>query len=347
MRFAFSEDQLLFSGVLRELLEKECTAGDVRAEWASADGRSRSRWANLAEIGAVGLTVPEQYGGMGAEETSLVTVLEECGRACLPEPLLETTAVAVPLIRDRAPEQLRQRWLPRVASGESVVTVGLEAVPLVADAHWADLLVLQRGDELHAVERHRVGLEPQSSIDGARRLFNVAWEPTPDTLMVKGVEARLAVSEAFDRAAAAVAAELIGVGQQMVDLATAYARERHQFGQPIGTFQAVKHLLANALLRLEFARPVVYRAAWSLARGGEDRSRDASMAKAYASEAALYAARAALQTHGAIGYTWEHDLHLWMKRAWALAASWGDAAWHRERVAQAVLDQAPGSSPRR
>ena len=135
------------------------------------------------------------------------------------------------------------------------------------------------------------------------------------------------------------------MAERMIEMTAEYAREREQFGQPIGSFQAVKHLLADALLRLEFARPAVYRAAWSVAHGEPTRARDASMAKAFASEAARAAARVALQVHGAIGYTWEHDLHLWMKRAWALAAAWGDAAWHRERVAQWLLGPLPGPPP--
>jgi alkylation response protein AidB-like acyl-CoA dehydrogenase len=135
----------------------------------------------------------------------------------------------------------------------------------------------------------------------------------------------------------AVAAELLGVADRLIELAADYAREREQFGKPIGSFQAVKHHLANALLALEFARPVTYRAAYSIAHDDPDRSTHVSMAKTFASDAATLAARTALQVHGAIGYTWEHDLHLWMKRAWALAAAWGDASWHRERVAQEVL----------
>ncbi len=337
MRFAFGEDQQLFGRTVRELLEKECSVEQVRAAWSSQDGRSRQRWARLAELGVVGLTAPEGYGGLGMDELTLVVVLEECGRACLPEPIVETTAVGVPLIRDVASEEMMRRWLEPVVSGECAITVGLVSLAYVADAHWADLLVLQAGDQLHAVERDRVRAHPERSLDGARRLFRVEWDPTPGTLVVKGPEALQAVADAFDRGALAAAAELLGVSQHMVDMATVYARERHQFGQPIGSFQAVKHMLSNALLRLEFARPAVYRAAWSMARMTADRSRDVSMAKAYASEAALCAARVALQTHGAIGYTWEHDLHLWMKRAWALAGTWGGAAWHRERVARAVL----------
>jgi len=149
---------------------------------------------------------------------------------------------------------------------------------------------------------------------------------------------------AFDRGAFATAAQLLGVARKMIDMTVEYAQLRTQFGKPIGSFQAVKHQLAEAHVALEVARPCVYRAAHALARREPDRALHVSMAKAYASDAATRAAKAALQCHGAIGYSYEYDLHLWMKRAWAQAAAWGDAAWHRARIGAAVLDGAPASS---
>jgi alkylation response protein AidB-like acyl-CoA dehydrogenase len=194
---------------------------------------------------------------------------------------------------------------------------------------------------LHAVDPGDVELTAQPSIDGAQRLFTIEWNSAAATQLAGGKAAEAAMLAAFDRAAFGVAAQLLGVADRVIELAADHARQREQFGQPIGSFQAVKHLLANALLKLDFARPAVYRAAWSMAHEAghpELRARDASMAKAYASEAATTAASVALQVHGAIGYTWEHDLHLWMKRAWTLAGAWGDAARHRERVASWLLE---------
>jgi alkylation response protein AidB-like acyl-CoA dehydrogenase len=150
------------------------------------------------------------------------------------------------------------------------------------------------------------------------------------------------LAAAFDRAALGAAAQLVGIGQRMVELAVDYARQREQFGRPIGSFQAIKHMLANVAVRLEFARPVVYRAAFSVARDLATRARDVSHAKVTAGAAARQAAKAALQVHGAIGYTWEVDLQIWMKRAWALDVAWGTSTWHRARVAEAVLGPAPG-----
>ena len=158
------------------------------------------------------------------------------------------------------------------------------------------------------------------------------WPLESDTLLAYGVAAEAAVALLADRAAAGTAALLIGLAERMLAMAAAYAKERHQFGKPIGSFQAVKHLLANARVALEFARPATYRAAWSLATAQPTLSHDASMAKAMASDAADLAARVALQVHGAIGYTWECDLHFFLKQTWALSRAWGDAATHRRLV---------------
>jgi alkylation response protein AidB-like acyl-CoA dehydrogenase len=331
MHFQFTDDQVLFRDAVRELLDKECPAAHVRAMWDSETGRAPELWAKLAEMGVVGLTVPEAHGGLGLDEVDLVLILEETGRAALPEPIVETTAVGAPLLRelgalDRLPRQ-------------GVVTVGLEQFSYVADAHVADVLVLQRGDELHALAREAVELVPLPSVDRARRIFAVTWAPGDGACIAEGASAYQATARAFERGALATAAQLLGVADRLVEVAAEYARERQQFGKPIGSFQAVKHHLANALLALEFARPVTYRAAYSVAHEHADTATHVSMAKAYASDAATLAARTALQVHGAIGYTWEHDLHLWMKRAWALAPAWGDASWHRDRVARAVLSE--------
>jgi alkylation response protein AidB-like acyl-CoA dehydrogenase len=335
MRFAFTEDQLLFRATVREFLEKECTPADVRAAWSG--GWSADRWSKLASLGAAGMTVPESRGGLGMNELALVPVLEESGRACLPEPIVETTAVGAPLLDGVGTDELRDRWLGPVAAGRAVLTVGIGPAPYVVNADRADLLLLQHDDEVHAVPRDGVTLVSQPALDGSRQLATVEWQPGSGTRVAAGDGGRAAIESAFDRGALATAAQLLGIAQQLIDLAAQHARDRVQFGKPIGSFQAVKHMLADALLKLEMARPVVYRAAYSVARSVPERALDVSMAKAYASDAAALASRVALQTHGAIGYTWEHDLHLWMKRGWALAAAWGDASWHRARVGAAVL----------
>jgi alkylation response protein AidB-like acyl-CoA dehydrogenase len=336
MRFAFTEDQRLFQHTVRDLLTKECPPEEVRALWSDPVGRSRQRWSKLAEMGVLGLLVGANHGGMAMDEVDLVLLLEETGRVALPEPIVETAAVAVRLLQEAGSAEIRDQWLPAIASGEAMVSVGLDAAgPYVADAHVADLLLLQHGAELHAVAPGDVSLVAQPSVDGARRIFTVDWVPSPRTLVSTAAEP---VAAAFDRGALGTAAQLLGIADHMIELTAEYARQREQFGKPIGSFQAVKHLLADALLKLDFARPAVYRAAWSVARAEATRARDVSIAKAFAGEAADRVARASLQIHGAIGYTWEHDLHLWMKKGWTLSAAWGDAAWHRERVAAQLVD---------
>lgn len=338
MHFQFTDDQRGFQDTVRKFLEKECTPTHIRALWNTETGRSPARWAKLAELGVLGLRVPEQHGGLGMDEVDEVLLLEETGRAALPEPVIETAAVGAPLLNEIGSSGLSKHWLPKIAAGDAIVTVGHEVNPFLSDAHVADLLLLQRGTELHAIQREQVKLERQPCNDPSRRLFSVEWQPTSKTCVARGDHAHRLLDDALDRAALACAAQQLGIAQQLTDMAMQYAREREQFGKPIGSFQAIKHMLANVVVRLEFARPVVYHAAFSVAHRLSTRSVNVSHAKLAASDAAVSAAKTALQVHGAIGYTWEQDLHIWMKRAWALDIAWGTPAWHRARVATAVLD---------
>jgi alkylation response protein AidB-like acyl-CoA dehydrogenase len=337
MRFAFDEEHLRFRDSVRGVLERVCPPAAVRAVWGAERGHDPARWQALAELGVLGLLVPERAGGLGLDEVSLVLPLEETGRAALPDPVVET-AVAAPLLAALDDRERADLWLQRIATGEAIVTVGCGLDPWVAHADAAAFVLLTDGDDVHAVARADVELERVPHLDGAQRLFRVAWTPSPHTLVASGERATTLLGAALDRGALGVAAQLLGTAQRLIDEAVRYARQREQFGRPIGSFQAIKHMLATAQVRLEFARPVVYRAAFSVARDLATRARDVSHAKVAASEAADLAARTALQVHGAIGYTWEVDLHVWMKRAWALGARWGTTAWHRARVAAAVLD---------
>jgi alkylation response protein AidB-like acyl-CoA dehydrogenase len=290
MRFAFDAEQLEFRDAARNLLEKECPPSAVRVAWDSDTGRVPGLWDRLVEMGLFEL-----------DELDSVLVLEETGRACVPEPVVEAWAV-----------------------GDPGATLALDHTPYAVHADSAEQVFAQRGDRLVAAT---VG-QRRASVDGSRRLFEVRADGDPVELDVAAVQ---------DRAALAAAAQLVGLAQHMIDASVAYVTQREQFGKPVGSFQAVKHHLADAALGVEFARPCVHRAAWSLANGVDGRSVHVSLAKAKASEAALVAARQALQVHGAIGYTVEYDLHMWMKRTWALAAAWGDAAWHRARIKNVVL----------
>ena len=290
MRFAFDAEQLDFRDAARNLLEKECPPSAVRAAWSNDTGRVPGLWDRLVEMGLFEL-----------DEVDSILVLEETGRACVPEPVVEA-------------------WALR----RTDATLAIAGSPYALYADSAKLVVAQRGTEM---VRASVG-ERRASVDGSRRLFTVL--PTDEVL-------DLDVGVVAERAALAAAAQLVGLAQQMLDMSVAYVGQREQFGKPVGSFQAVKHHLADAALRLEFARPCVHRAAWVLANDPDETQVAVSLAKAQASDAAMLAARKALQVHGAIGYTVEYDLHMWMKRAWALAAAWGDAAWHRNRVKDALL----------
>jgi alkylation response protein AidB-like acyl-CoA dehydrogenase len=340
MRFGFSEDQLLLQKTLRDFLASECSAARVRSLWETETGRSAELWKSLAALGVTGLLVPEAHSGMGMDESFLVLLQEEFGRAALAEPLV-ATAVAVPLLAELGAPELTRRWLEPIAQGEAIVAVGHPVNAFVADAHVAQLLLLAHEDELHALPREAVTLVREPVNDPARRVFRVRWSPTPATRVAEGEAARALLAAALDRGALACAAQLVGVTEELLERAVAYARQREQFGQPIGAFQAVKHQLANVKVALEYARPVVYRAAHSVARAALGRALHVSHAKAAAGEAAALAAKTALQVHGAIGYTWEQDLHVWMRRAWSLELAWGNGSFHRRRVGDLVL--APGA----
>jgi alkylation response protein AidB-like acyl-CoA dehydrogenase len=224
-----------------------------------------------------------------------------------------------------------------LVSPSEVTADGTLRTPRVVGGRDAAILLLacrdaESGWQLHAVPEASCVAEPTPALSASRDLSTVHWPLSSDTLLAYGVAAEAAAGLLADRAAAGSAALLVGLADRMVAMTAAYAKERHQFGRPIGSFQAVKHLLADARVALEFARPVTYRAAWSLATAQPTLSHDASMAKAMASEAADLAARVALQVHGAIGYTWECDLHFYLKWTWALSRAWGDAATHRRLV---------------
>ena len=313
MRFAFTDEQLELRDAVRDFFEKECPARVVRDAWSNESGRS-GLWEQLGDLGVLGVLAPEAAGGLDGTYLDLVLLLEESGRAALPEPLVEHAAVVVPALAD--PDAAA-----RAAGGAMTATVGLPGSRFVPYADQAELVFL---DE-RVVAGDSLTFEREDSVDGSRRLFSVGRGP-----FAMG-------GDPFDRGALGTAAQLLGLADHLLDVTVDYAKQRHQFGSPIGSFQAIKHKLADVRLALEFARPVVYRAAHSVAETDPDRGVHVSMAKAYASDAAALAARHALQVHGAIGYSYEYDLHLWMKRIWALTASWGDAAWHRARVGRAIL----------
>jgi len=225
MEFLFSEDQRLFQESVRDFLAKECTPEVVRSVWESENGRNPALWGQLAELGVLGVLAPEAHGGMGMDEVDFVLLLEECGRAALSEPLAETAAIGVPLLRELGGE-LAAKWLPRAALGDATVAVGLEIDSLVAAADSADLFLLQSGNEIHAVPRDAVSPVAQPGNDRSRRLFTLEWTPSRATCAASGADAKRLLALTFDRGVLAYAAQQLGVAQQLLDLAVEYAKER-------------------------------------------------------------------------------------------------------------------------
>ena len=338
MDFRFDEDQELLQTTVRDFLEGEVTPETIRALWDTDTARSPVLWKKLAEIGLPGMLVPEAFGGMGMDEVDFVLLLEETGRAALAEPVVQTAAVAAPLLRE-LDGPLAAEWLPRIAAGDAAVVVGHPDVAFVEDAHIADLLLLPdaRG-ALHAVAAADAEIAPQPANDPSRRIASVGFDAEASTPVASGDAARALLEAAFDRGALASAAQALGACERMLEMAVEYTSERKQFGKPIGSLQAVKHRLAGAKVKLEYARPVVQRAAHSVASTSPLRGLHVSMAKLVACEAAVHTAKQALQCHGAIGYTWEQDLHLWMRRAWSLDRSWGRSPFHLGRVRGTLLE---------
>ena len=313
MRLRPDQDALDFGAGVGQLLEQQCDAEALRAAWDSADGRVPGLWKRLADIGVTGLTVPEEHGGAGMDLTWALPMLTAVGRAAAPEPLVETIAAA--RIVAAAGGAVASEWLPKVADGSAVLLADDEAV-------WA-------------LPAAAVSVQQLPSVDTGVRLATVEWSRAD---AVARIDSQVGES-AYEWAVVATSAQLVGLAEAMLDMAVRYALQREQFGKPIGSFQAIKHQLADVYVGVAFARPLVNRAAWSVTRSLPSQARDASHAKHVASVAAGRAARTALQVHGGIGYTFEHDLHMWLKRTWTLSALWGNERWHKDRVARAVLGE--------
>ncbi|MFD7502923.1 acyl-CoA dehydrogenase family protein [Streptomyces sp. NPDC059850] len=323
MRFLLDEAQSEFGRTLDRMLGAADTPGAVRA-WARGEhGPGRALWGRLAGAGVTALAVPEAYEGVGPLPVELAVAYVELGRHAVPGPWAETASAAVLLTA--CPEA--GGWLPRIASGRSMVTVAMaEGGPYALDADAADAILAVRGEELW----HAPGHGPvRASLDPARRLA----PPLPGgKRLARGPAVAEAAARAADWAAFATAAQSLGAGFALLDRTVVYVKQRTQFGRAIGSFQAVRHQLADVLIGLEFARPLLHGAAVALAAGGPGAGAEVAAAKVAAGEAAYAAARTALQLHGAIGYTDEYDLSLWIRKARALRGAWGSPSVCRARV---------------
>ncbi|ALO13243.1 Pimeloyl-CoA dehydrogenase, small subunit [Streptomyces venezuelae] len=327
MRFLLDDEQREFARSLDAMLTASDTPGSVRA-WAAGDtAPGRAVWSRLAEAGVFALAVPEPYEGLGPLPVELAVAFTELGRHAVPGPLVETVAAAALLDRlgDR---DTAAAWLPRIAAGKAVVSLCVPAAgsPYALDADATDAVLVVAGDTVLLTEDAG---PVQPSADPARRLAR----PLGGTVLARGPEVAAAAGHAADVAALITAAQALGLGRALLDRTVAYVKQRTQFGVAIGSFQAVKHRLADTLLALEFAQPLLHSAALALAGpGGREAGREIAAAKVAAGDAAYAAARAALQLHGAVGYTDELDLSLWIRKARPLREAWGTPAACRARV---------------
>jgi alkylation response protein AidB-like acyl-CoA dehydrogenase len=367
MNFAFSEEQQELGRLVRRFLEERSPEAEVRRLMETDAGYDAGVWAQMAgQLGLQGLIVPEEHGGSGFSFLELTVVLEQMGAALLCAPYFSTVVLATGALLHSGDEAAQKEHLPAIAAGELIATlavteedgrwdvdaVACRAEPVdggwaltgtksyVLDGHVAGLLLVaartDAGLSLFAVDGGAAGLERTllTTLDLTRKLARVELRGVRATLVGEEGGAGATLATVLDLAAVGLAAEQVGGAQRCLDMSVAYAKERIQFGRPIGSFQAVKHKCADMLVAVESAKSAAYYAGWCAAELDEDLPVAAAMAKAFCSEASFSAAAETIQVHGGIGFTWEHPAHLYFKRAKSAELLFGDPAHHRELLAQ-------------
>jgi alkylation response protein AidB-like acyl-CoA dehydrogenase len=369
MDFGFSEEQKLLRRTAREFLERECSMATVRELMQSESGYDPAIWTKMAELGWLGLLLPEKYGGVDLACVDLVLLLEEMGRALLPSPffgnLLGTLAVLY-----AGNETQKEEILMAVAAGDRILTLAITEEAgtenagdialraenesgrfrltgtklFVPDGGNADALVVvartgregEGGISLLLVDRDAPGIEitPLKSMDQTRRISEVCFEGTPAQLLGTENEGWKTWGRVRDVALLALSADAVGGCGKVLEDSVNHAKERVQFGRPIGVNQAVKHRCADMLIQVESSRSITYYAAWALSEGLEEATLAAAMAKAHTGDAYREASAENIQIHGGVGFTWEYDCHLYFRRAIVGEATFGSPSDHRERVAQ-------------
>jgi alkylation response protein AidB-like acyl-CoA dehydrogenase len=376
MDFGFSEEQELLRKSAADFLSKECPMTYVRQMMEDERGYSEEMWTKMAALGWMGLIYPEEVGGAGLNMVDLVVVLEEMGKVVMPGPFFSTVVLGGLAILEAGNPEQRQRWLPGIVSGKVKATLALleenarwdeagitmeaeksgsgyrlSGVKLfVPDAHVADVIICaartSAGISLFLVERQQAGVKIRllKTMDQTRKLCEVTLEQVQvDAEAVLGTPDKgwRTLSRVIDRGKVALCAEMCGGAQRVLDMSVEYAKVREQFGRPIGSFQAIQHKCANMLVQVESAKSATYYAAWAVANDTPDAPLAAAMAKAYCSDAYRQVSAEGIQVHGGIGFTWEHDMHLYFKRAKGSEVTFGDATWNRELVARYTLDVTP------
>jgi alkylation response protein AidB-like acyl-CoA dehydrogenase len=327
VEFDFNDEQREIKSTAREFISARFKPEKVRELAESESPYDEAIWNEMCELGWPGIAIAEEHGGQGLGVVELVILQEELGYACAPSPLI-SNAFAGALIERAGSDEQKSRWLPGIALGRERGAAAFtpDEEPVVGAARGASVLVLNDGDGARLVEAADATLERLDLIDTTRAYFRAGadgGDPLPGD-----------VSEAVDIGAVALAAELVGVAQRALEMAVDYAKEREQFGRPIGAYQAVSHRLAGMLWEVEEARSLAYYAAWAADADPDALRLAAAMAKARASDAATSVTHEAIQTFGGIGFTWEHDVHFFLKRARVGAQLLGTARQHRERVAE-------------
>ncbi len=375
MDFGFSQEQDLLRSTARKFLENECSSAFVRARMAEPAGVTDEFWTKLAEQGWLGLVYPEEYGGSGLGFVDLTVLMEEMGRVVMPGPFLSTVLLGGLTILEAGSAEQKKEWLPRLVGGEAKaalawtepnsrwdaagVTVRAQKAGdgwtlsgtklFVLDAHLADVTVVvartggegERGVGLFLVPRGAPGLAVTllPTMDETRKLCEVELTDVrvPAAAVLGPPDGGWPpLARVVQRATVALCAEMCGGAQKVLEMTTEYAKIRVAFGRPIGSYQGVKHKAADMLVEVENAKSLTYYAAWAVDENAAEAALAASMAKAYVSDAYRTVAGDGIQLHGGIGFTWEHDLHLYFKRAKSSEFTFGDATYHRERVAQLI-----------
>jgi alkylation response protein AidB-like acyl-CoA dehydrogenase len=328
LNFDYTDDQQAIKSTARDFLAARYKPEKLR-ELAEAGEYDDAIWGEIAELGWPGIFVEEGHGGQELGQVELTIVQEELGYALAPTPFFSNAAAGLAVLHAGSDEQ-RDRWLPGVAAGDARGTVGVVrdgAAPLVPDADSAEFVVLFENGGATAYPTGDLEVERADTIDSTRRFFRVEANGGGEALDGD-------VGSAWQRIEIMLAAELVGVAQRAMEMAVAYAKERQQFGRPIGAYQAVSHRCAQMLLETEGARATALYASWAADHEPESLPLAASMAKAYAADAGWRVTASSLQVHGGIGFTWEHDLHFFLKRARTDGALFGSARQHRDRVAE-------------
>jgi len=367
MNFGFTEEQEELRRLVRRFLEDKSPETEVRRLMATTEGYDPAVWRQMADqLALQAMTIPEAYGGAGFGYVELLVVLEEMGAALLCAPYFSTVALGANALLTSGDEVASKQWLPTIASGETIATLAItedsgrwdvEAITtkakkqdgawtldghksFVLDGHTAGLVLVaartEAGLSLFAVEGDAAGLTrtPLATMDQTRKQARLEFAGTPATLVGRDGEAAGGLEKTLQLAAVALAAEQVGGAQRVLDNAVEYAKNRMQFGRPIGSFQAIKHKCADMLLEVESAKSAAYYGAWAAATDDEELALAASLAKSYCSEAYFHCAAENIQIHGGIGFTWEHHAHLYFKRAKSSELLLGDPAYHRELLAQ-------------